>query len=99
MSAETIARSRLARPVLAGREPDGWRLETLQRREQLAQCERMLRQALDHLAKVAGDDFSAENADHFAESAYWLQQLGFRLNVSLPKDLFRHRVRLERQNV
>jgi len=99
MSAADIARRRLTTPAPAGVEPDGWRRETLQLRRNSEKCSMMLAKLTEQFTQLAGADFEPEHAEQLAECCYWLQQLGFMLSVVLPHELFRHRVRVKRQNL
>jgi hypothetical protein len=98
-TAAEIARRRVTTPAPAGVEPDGWRKETLQLRKNNDKMSMMLRKLTEEFTQLAGADFEPEHAEQFAECSYWLQQLGFSLHVALPKELFRHRLRVRRQNL
>lgn len=96
---EEIARRRLMAPAMAGVEPAGWRTEALQHRKNRQEMSIMLAKLIEQFTQIAGGDFEREHAEHLAECCYWIQQLSFRLHVALPKDLFRHRLRVKRQNL
>lgn len=97
--AEEIARRRVATPAPAGVEPPGWRTEALQLRKNTAEMSVMLAKLTEQFTQLAGANFEREHAEPLAECSYWIQQLGFRLHVALPKELFRHRLRVKRQNL
>lgn len=97
--AEEIARRRVTTPAPAGVEPPGWRAEALQLRKDNLEMSVMLAKLTEQLTQMAGADFEREHAEPLAEASYWIQQLGFRLHVALPKELFRHRLRVKRQNL
>lgn len=99
MRAEEIARRRVTTPATAGVEPPGWRAEALVSRRRREECSLMLAKLIEQFTQLAGADFEREHAEQLAECSYWIQQLGFRLNVALPKELFRHRLRVKRQNL
>ena len=97
--AQEIARRRVATPATAGAEPDGWRQETLQLRRNRDASSAKLAKLVEQFTQIAGADFEREHAEPLAECCYWIQQLCFDLHVVLPKELFRHRLRVKRQNL
>jgi hypothetical protein len=96
---QEIARRSVATPALAGVEPDGWRKETLQLRRNREKMSILLANLTEQFTQLAGADFEPERAEQLAECSYWIQQLGFMLHVPLPRELFRHRLRVKRQNL
>ena len=96
---QEIARQRVTTPAVTGVEPDGWRAETLQLRKNKDKCTMLLANLTEQFTQLAGADFEPEHAEQLAECSYWIQQLGFMLHVPLPKELFRHRLRVKRQNL
>jgi hypothetical protein len=98
-TAAEIARRRVTTPAPAGVEPAGWRTEALQLRKTRQEMSVMLAKLTEQFTQIAGADFEREHAEPLAECCYWIQQLGFRLHVALPNELFRHRLRVKRQNL
>jgi hypothetical protein len=94
-----IARRRTTTPAPAGVEPAGWRQEALESRRRREQMSVMLAKLTEQFTQLAGADYEREHAEQLAECCYWIQQLGFRLHVALPKELLRHRLRVKRQNL
>jgi hypothetical protein len=80
-------------------EPPGWRLEALQLRRNRDKMSMELAKLVEQFTQLAGADFERAHAEPLAECAYWIQQLCFDLHVVLPKELFRHRLRVKRQNL
>lgn len=99
MSVVEIARRRTTTPAPTGAEPPGWRVEALNSRRRGDECSMMLAKLTEQFTQLAGADYEREHAEQLAECSYWIQQLGFRLHVALPKELFRHRLRVKRQNL
>jgi hypothetical protein len=98
-TAAEIARRRVTTPAPAGVEPDAWRQEALRLRRNREVSAMKLAKLVQQFTEIAGADFERDHAEPLAECCYWIQQLCFELHVIFPKELLRHRLRVERQNL